>query len=809
MFVGAIATGVLMAGLAGASEVVESIVDTTAPTGAVSLSSGGSAPLTINFAVTGKQEGTATFKAYRDWTLSGGAFTGTNPQTFTVPPRAAGDPALLFSTTGTVSVAAGQGLGVFTLVAGAFDITNSNTTGAKLNAGGPSSYQITVVPPPDSSGPVITKTIGGTIGANGWYTSDVTVGWSVTDPESTVVIDSGCGSQIFTNETASASSSCSAHSTGGSSSDSVTITIDKTGPTATLSANGTAGLNGWFTSNVTVATNGADAISGPVSCTPDQPFTNETAGTVVNGNCTNDAGLTTDAAPLTVKIDKTGPTAGLSVTSGTAGANGWYTSDVVVTTDGSDSISGPATCTVPQTLTSETNGVSVTGSCTNAAGIKTDAAPLTVKIDKTNPVAAIVLDGTLGTNGWYTSTVVATTEGSDTVSDPVTCSAPQNFVANTTNTTASGSCTNHAGLVQNATSAPFKIDTTAPTAALSVTSGTLGANGWYTSNVEVTTSGADDISGVTCTAVQTFNTETASTVVTGSCTNGAGLTTDAAPITIKIDKTQPTAALSVTWGTMGANGWYTTTVKIVTSGADDISGVTCTAVQTFSAETASTVVTGSCTNGAGLTTDATPITIKIDKTGPVDVAFAGSITNGATYYWGFVPSAPTCTASDALSGFESCGVSGYATTVGTHTLTATATDHAGNQTTEQIAYTVAAWTMRGFFQPVDMDTPTTRVINTVKNGSTVPLKFEIFAGPSELTNPAYVQSLVATQINCTSGSVVDDIEATATGGTVLRYDGTAGQFVYNWKTPSTKNVCMDVTVIAADGSAIKAHFFLK
>ena len=187
----------------------------------------------------------------------------------------------------------------------------------------------------------------------------------------------------------------------------------------------------------------------------------------------------------------------------------------------------------------------------------------------------------------------------------------------------------------------------------------------------------------------------------------------------------------------------------------------------------------------------------------------GSIANGTTYYWGFVPAAPTCTATDALSGLDSCGVSGYATTIGTHTLTATATDHAGNQTTVQIVYTVAAWTMRGFYQPVDMDTATTRVMNTVKNGSTVPLKFEMFAGTTELTDPAFVQSLAAKQLNCTSGSVIDDIETTATGGTALRYDTTGGQFIYNWKTPNSKGVCLDVTVMAADGTAIKAHFQLK
>ncbi|WP_353511357.1 hypothetical protein, partial [Intrasporangium sp.] len=123
------------------------MVDVTTPINAVTLAPGASGQITINMSVSGNQVGVATFEVYRNWTLTGGTFTGSNPQEFTVAPRAGGDPATTFSTTGSVSVAAGQANGTFTLAVGAFDVTNSNSSGGKLQAGKSSSYAVTVQAP--------------------------------------------------------------------------------------------------------------------------------------------------------------------------------------------------------------------------------------------------------------------------------------------------------------------------------------------------------------------------------------------------------------------------------------------------------------------------------------------------------------------------------------------------------------------------------------------------------------------------------------------------------------------------------------
>ncbi len=347
---------------------------------------------------------------------SSGAFTATLSITTTLPTGASasfspnpvsfapGDSSKTATLTISTTCATPGGMTSFTVKATRGD-------NAADNASGSGGLNVTASPC-DTTPPVITPNVAGTLGNNGWYVSNVTVSWTVSDPDSAISSSSGCGSTSLTTETTGTTVTCSATSAGGTSSNSVTIKIDKTGPSAALLVTaGTAGTNGWYTSDVTVDTDGTDSISSPVTCTADQFQTSETTGAVFNGSCTNDAGLTTNAAPLTVKLDKTGPSATLSVTAGTLGTNGWYTSGVTVHTSGSDAVSDNVICTADQQQTTETTGTEFNGSCTNDAGLTTNAAPLTVKLDKTGPTAALSASGTLGNNGWYVSNVTIHTSG--------------------------------------------------------------------------------------------------------------------------------------------------------------------------------------------------------------------------------------------------------------------------------------------------------------------------------------------------------------------------------------------------------------
>ena len=88
--------------------------------------------------------------------------------------------------------------------------------------------------PPDTTTPVITPTISGTLSTGGWYTSDVTVTWSVVDDESAISASTGCDATTVTADTTVTTFTCEATSAGGNSSQSVTIKRDATAPVVSV-----------------------------------------------------------------------------------------------------------------------------------------------------------------------------------------------------------------------------------------------------------------------------------------------------------------------------------------------------------------------------------------------------------------------------------------------------------------------------------------------------------------------------------------------------------------------------------------------
>jgi hypothetical protein len=276
---------------------------------------------------------------------------------------------------------------------------------------------------------------------------------------------------------------------------------------------------------------------------------------------------------------------------------------------------------------------------------------------------------------------------------------------------------------------------------------------------------------------------------------------------IDVDLTAPSITAIVS-PARPASGWWN-----IASGAptvtytcgDGTSGVkSCTMRYTF-VEGADQSHTGYAEDNTGNTNSASVSDIDVDLTAPTLTWSSVLPADGGVYYYMFVPAEPTCNAVDTLSGPNGCAVTGYGTGLGSHTITATALDVAGNSYSESRTYTVNKWTMNGFFQPVDMG----NVWNTVKKGSTVPLKWRIFAGTTELKDISYIRSVMSISVACTAFGTEDAVEEiVTTGGTVLRYDTVGGQFIDNWKVPSTVG-CYRVVMTALDGSQIAAYFKIK
>jgi hypothetical protein len=126
------------------------------------------------------------------------------------------------------------------------------------------------------------------------------------------------------------------------------------------------------------------------------------------------------------------------------------------------------------------------------------------------------------------------------------------------------------------------------------------------------------------------------------------------------------------------------------------------------------------------------------------------------------------------------------------------------------------WTVTGFYQPVDMKVGSTFVLNTIKGGQTVPLKFNIYAGTpgasTERKNVTDVMfgSVQVAEYNCLATPGFESpMDVSNTGNTALRYDATGAQFIQNWQTPKVANKCYQVRMTAIDGTHIDAYFKTK
>ncbi|MDV8148652.1 PxKF domain-containing protein [Arthrobacter sp. B10-11] len=594
----------------------------------------------------------------------------------------------------------------------------------------------------------------------------------------------------------------------------------------TVSVAGVATGASYDKGSVPAATcNVVDAEDGPKSFAATLsditgPYSSDGIGErTANCSYTDLGGLTASGSATYNIADPSGPQISYTLTPGTPnGLSEWFTVPLNLSWTVTD-VESPGSLTLTgcedRSITADQVKIAYPCSATSAGGTASvDTVPL--GLDATDPeVSYTGAEGLAGNNGWYRGPVTVTFTATDATSGPASQTA--------TATTADGaegesievrspvfSDTAGNSSALGAVIQRFSIDGTAPSVAYTQADRAPNANGWYNAPVTATFTATDAVSG------PALATQTATSVGEGfgvvvdspAFVDVAGNTAEAgaASANFDIDVTAPLVSFTGLSGLEGSNGWFTGPVTATFTGTDELSGL--------ESPTGTAVSSG---EGTGLVLTSPAFTDRADNTIPAGEAsspeFNVDLTDPlATFdslpadaYFGFVGAEPTCTASDSGSGPAGCVVSGYSSLAGTHTLTATATDIAGRTSATTHTYTVKHWETKGFYQPIDMGA---NVVNTVKAGSTVPAKFELFAGATELTDTSFVEMKIR-QIACSPLAVQDNIEITATGNTSLRYDSTGGQFIYNWKTPNLPGACFQLSTLPDDGSVIAANFKLK
>jgi hypothetical protein len=298
-----------------------------------------------------------------------------------------------------------------------------------------------------------------------------------------------------------------------------------------------------------------------------------------------------------------------SISSGTAGDNGWYLTDVTVAIQTPGAID--TTCPTVKTF----HASSDTLDCTATDGVASVTFHLQFKIDKDKPtVTGATPDRQPNGNGWYNAPVTVTLAGSDSTSGIASCQQLTYNGPDSATASVSGTCRDVAGNVSAPFSFSLKYDSTPPSVSANPARGP-DANGWYNHPVSVAFSGSDATSGVdSCTSANYGGPDASGATVSGTCTDKAG-NTGSGSFTVQYDATAPSVTLALA-RPPDANGWYNHPVAATASGTDSGSGIdSCSAGSYDGPATDSASLTGSCKDSAGNAASAS-ITFKYDATPP-------------------------------------------------------------------------------------------------------------------------------------------------------------------------------------------------
>ncbi len=480
----------------------------------------------------------------------------------------------------------------------------------------------------DSSDPVSSATLDGTIGLDDWYVTEVQVNIASSDGVSgvsTVIyrLDTS-GEQTYTEEFTVSTEGIhdlyyyTVDVAGNIESEhSIQFKIDTVRPTISAELNGVEGESGWFTSSVLVDLRGSDVESGIDFImyqldgagwqTYHSSFEVSAEGEhQIAFYASDHAGNQAEASDLAFRIDTTLPTIQCYAT-GEQGQNGWFVGEIAINLTSQDELSGIAHLMYRldgSDWTEYTGNFSFNAEgqhtldyfAIDRAGNNGTIGTTILKFDSVGPESSCEFDGTLGLSGWYVSFVSINATGQDGNGSGISFieyrldGNPWENYSGTIFVQSEGEhslqcrATDIAGNVGTVLTSEFMIDTVLPESSASI-DGSLGEQGWYTSSVELTISANDSTSGVSQTYIR-VNDGDWFLGHTDLFSNGvfhvefytmdvAGNSGPTGTITIMSDVGKP-STVPIASGTLSESGWFISNASLNLSAEDGISGINST-----------------------------------------------------------------------------------------------------------------------------------------------------------------------------------------------------------------------------------------
>jgi hypothetical protein len=610
----------------------------------------------------------------------------------------------------------------------------------------------------DPSAPSIGHSVVGTLGNNGWYTSDVSLDWNVSEPESPSSLSkTGCVDQNIVADQAEVSYSCSASSAGGSAGPvSVAIKRDASDPDFDCGTIPT----GWQGDNVMLNCTAADVGPSGLANPADTPFTLstslgdsfESASVGTNSKTIADNAGNDITAHFDFMVDRKAPEITDAGPTPSPNLAGWH-------------------------KTAVTNHFSAVDSGSGLGAACQTAFP-----------------------GGTRSVSTGTAEGRGI-------------------TVSSGACADAVGHENpGISSAPFNIDRTAPNVvgAITSTSFVVGGTTWYRDSAAISWAASDpDLAdGSAGSGLASGPTPGSHTVGEGfgqtrssSATDVAGNSGNGSLASINVDASGPTISASPSrapeYTDGSGNDWWKDSVSFSVSASDPNlsdghagSGLNVDPSGTYGPFTTGGTFQKSAEDNVGHTASSTAINYSVDVTAPTfDPICAGEpfVLNSGTHAVSIGAYDLGGSGLDAGSSILSGSVD--TSTVGDHAVTYTAQDNVGHIASKTCHYYVQ-FVFAGFFAPVDK--PNT--LNVSKAGQAIPLKWRLTDALGNAITNLTGATIVVGSYACNTVVPTDLIEEYAAGSSGLQNLGD-GYYQFNWKSPTSyANSCKTIGLELGEGA---------